>query len=1129
MREIRATGAGQPETSYYPALSSLLNELGNDLKPKVRCVINLKNRGAGMPDGGLFTKDQFGKDKEANPFDGQVPSRGVLEAKAVSDDSWVTAEGEQVTRYWGKYQQVLVTNFRDFVLVGRGADGRPRKLETFRLAKSEKEFWAAAANPRATANGVEQRFVEYLKRVLLHAAPLVDPKDLAWFLASYARDAAARIEDADLPALLSLRSALEESLGLKFEGEKGEHFFRSTLIQTLFYGVFSAWVLWCREMKREQFEWRIAGWTLHVPMIRALFEQIATPAKLEPLGLVEVLDWTAAALNRVDQKEFFQRFEDEHAVPYFYEPFLAAFDPGLRKQLGVWYTPPEIVQYMVERVDRVLREELSIRDGLADPRVFVLDPACGTGAYLVEVLKRIAKTRSEKGAGALLAADVKKAARERVFGFEILPAPFVVSHLQIGLYLSKIGSPLEDAGDERAAVFLTNALTGWEPPREEKKPLIFPELAEERDAADHVKRDTPILVILGNPPYNAFAGVSPKEEEGLVEPYKKGLVKEWGIKKFNLDDLYVRFFRLAERKIAEMKPFRGVVSFISNHSWIREPSFVVLRKHLLLNFDRFWIENMHGNRKISEYAPDGRTSETIFAIQGQSVGIQQGVAISLWVKSGKERTPKVLFRDDHNAAKAVERRAQLLTSLSEKPFDDRYVEAKPTKDNRFSFRPESVSSEYSAWPTIESFADFKPSLGILENRKEALIDIDREPLEDRMRAYFDRGLSWNDLKSQKHGLVEDAARFDSEKTFKLMRDGEAHQFHAEFIRKLLVRPMDLRWCYYVPTRPIWNEPRTGYATQCWPGNSALVTRRKGVAEPEGIPFFFTSALGFQHSMNTDAYFVPLKLRISREDDHVQGRVDIDAVRSNLSLAARRYLNDLPLTRLDSDPGAGSMLWFHSLAIGCSPLYLSENADGIRQDWPRIPLPASKDAFLASAGLGSKIAALLNTEPEIEGVTTGTIRPELAALGVISRAGGGQLDAKRDLAVTAGWGHAGKGGVTMPGKGKVFERDFSKEELASLGSAAELLGPQTCDIFVNDGAYWKNVPIRAWEYFIGGYQVLKKWLSYRENELLGRDLTPEEVREVTNMVRRLAALVLLEPELDENYRRVTASTYPWQTS
>ena len=140
-----------------------------------------------------------------------------------------------------------MTNYRDFVLVGQDAEGKPAKLETFRLADNEKAFWAAAIIPRSLAEKMGVRFEEYLLRVMLHAAPLAAPEDVAWFLASYARDARARIEGVELPALATVRSALEEALGLKFEGEKGEHFFRSTLVQTLFYGVFSAWVLWAKQ------------------------------------------------------------------------------------------------------------------------------------------------------------------------------------------------------------------------------------------------------------------------------------------------------------------------------------------------------------------------------------------------------------------------------------------------------------------------------------------------------------------------------------------------------------------------------------------------------------------------------------------------------------------------------------------------------------------------------------------------------------------------------------------------------------------------------------------------------------------------------------------------------------------
>ena len=367
---------------------------------------------------------------------------------------------------------------------------------------------------------------------LSHRAALTEPRDLAWLLASYARDGLARVEAAGgAPQLAAVRSALEEALGIRFEGERGRRFFHSTLVQTLFYGIFSAWVLWARTHATPEpgrlstgtpdtvrFRWREAVWHLRAPVLRALFQQIADPGRLQPLGLTEVLDWTAAALDRVDRTAFFARFNEGEAVPYFYEPFLEAFDPELRKQLGVWYTPSEVVRYMVARVDRALKDDLGIPDGLAAENVFVLDPCCGTGAYLAEVLRRIAANLDGRGMGKLVGAGVKHAAMERVFGFEIMPAPFVVAHLQVGLTMQDLDAPLADDGTERAGVYLTNALTGWEP--RTNKPLPFPELEEERDRAERVKQERPILVILGNPPYNGFAGMAVDEERELSDTYR---------------------------------------------------------------------------------------------------------------------------------------------------------------------------------------------------------------------------------------------------------------------------------------------------------------------------------------------------------------------------------------------------------------------------------------------------------------------------------------------------------------------------------------------------------------------------------------------------------------------------------
>jgi hypothetical protein len=780
MGEVRRTGSHVAETSFYPALERLLSDIGKTLSPKVRCVINIANRGAGLPDGGLFSADQFRRktrdaDAKENPFLVQNPSRGVIEAKPPALDVHKVAGTEQVERYWKRYGMVLVTNFRAFALIGKGPIGQPCILESFALSETESEFWHFTAHPHQAAKRGE-RLLEYLKRVLLHNAPLSAPQDVAGLLASYAHDARLRIEQADLPALTSLRQALEDALGLRFEGEKGEHFFRSTLIQTLFYGVFSAWVLWARRCDAKPsketgfadalrdtavpytvaggFDWRSAHYLLRVPMLRALFVQVADPARLGALGLIEVLDWTAAALNRVDRAEFFRSFDEGHAVQYFYEPFLHAFDPELRKELGVWYTPEEIVRYQVERVDAVLRSELGLADGLADPHVVVLDPCCGTGAYLRAVLRRIAATLHDKGGDALVANDLKKAAMERVFGFEILPAPFVIAHLQLGLELETLGAPLSDRSDppERAGVYLTNALTGWEPPKEKPKQIAFPGFDDERDAAGKVKQEKPILVILGNPPYNAFAGVSPEEENGLVEPYKKGLISEWRIKKFNLDELYSRFLRLAERRVAE-KGGRGVVCYISSFSYISDPSFVVLRKRFLDEFDSLWIDCLNGDsRETGKQTPDGGPDPSVFSTEWNKAGIQLGTAVGLFVKRGQtcgEREgiaiadKKVMFRHFWGRSK----REDLLASLDTKDFDAQYETSNPRKDNRWSFRPSDVASAYLGWPKVTDLCATSPYNGPVERRGFALISMEKNPLTDRISAYFDPTVPDGEIKN----------------------------------------------------------------------------------------------------------------------------------------------------------------------------------------------------------------------------------------------------------------------------------------------------------------------------------------------------------------------------------------------
>ena len=1098
LRRAYASGGATGERSYYPALEGLLGAVGATLKPKVFCVLELADQGAGHPDCALYTARQVQKGR---PRRGQVPERGVVEVKGVGDNAWLTAESDQVSRYWGRYRLVLVTNLRDFVLVGADTSGDPAKLETFRLAENADDFWSQLEKPRAFAREVAAGLGEYLARALSHRAALAEPKDLAWLLASYARDGLARVEAAgNAPSLLTVRSALEEALGIRFEGRRGERLFRSTLIQTLFYGVFSAWVLWSRQTRNSagplfeggynpaRFRWHDAGWYLRAPVLRALFHQLSDPGRLQSLGLVEVLDWTAAALDRVDRAEFFSRFNEGEAVPYFYEPFLEAFDPALRKQLGVWYTPPEVVRYMVARVDRALKDDLGIPDGLAAENVYVLDPCCGTGAYLAEVLRRIAANLEEQGLGALAGVAVRKAATERVFGFEIMPAPFVVAHLQVGLTMQNLDAPLADDGTERAGVFLTNALTGWEP--RVTKPLPFPELEEERDRAEQVKQETPILVILGNPPYNGFAGMAVDEERELSEAYRttRRVRRPEGQ---GLNDLYVRFFRMAERRIAQ-KTGQGVVCFISNYSWLDGLSFTGMRERFLEAFDAIRIDCLNGDKyKTGKVAPDGSPDPSIFSTEGDPVGIQVGTAISTLVrKADHEPAKSVAFRHLWGQAKPAE-----LIATAEAEPDVLYSEIEPVLPLGLPFVETAVSADWFDWPALPDL--FPVSFpGVKTSRDGFLVDTDLDRLRARVGDYFDTALSHEEIGRRYPKVMKSTAGFDAPAVRDaLLKLGGPDE--AGFIR-FAYRPFDNRWLYWEKDG-LLDRPRADYRPHVFDGNLWMGSSKREIQADFSHGTLVRDLANWKFGF-WGIHLFPAWLFDDGLGNSARGR------RANLSPKADRYLARVDLGVED--------LFHHVLATLHDPAYREANAGALRMEWPRIWLPGWPDgeaegaaeALARSATHGRELAALLDPETPVPGVTRTPLRSDIAAIAVPCTVGGRNM-AGDDFAVTVGWGHYGSGDAVMPGRGRAEERAYTPEETTAMLDALPVLGDKTFDVYLNGEAFWRNIPAAVWDYRLGGYQILKKWLSYRKREVLGRRLRTEEVQHFTDTARRIGAILV----------------------
>ena len=942
-------------------------------------------------------------------------------------------------------------------------------------------------------------------------------------------------------------------------------------------------------------------------MLRALFQQLSDPGRLQPLGLVEVLDWTAAALDRVDRDAFFDRFSEGEAVPYFYEPFLQAFDPALRKQLGVWYTPVEVVRYMVARVDRALKDDLGIPDGLAADNVYVLDPCCGTGAYLAEVLRRIASNLQDRSVGALTGAQVKRAATGRVFGFEIMPAPFVVAHLQVGLTMQALDAPLADDRDERAGIFLTNALTGWEP--SVQKPLPFPELEEERDRAERVKQDSPILVILGNPPYNGYAGMAVDEERELSTAYRttRRVRRPEGQ---GLNDLYVRFFRMAERRIAE-KTGRGVVCFISNYSWLDGLSFTGMRERYLDAFDTIRIDCLNGDKyRTGKTTPDGDPDPSIFSTPEDPVGIQVGTAITTLVRRRKaDHAPanKVAFRHLWGQTKRED-----LTATANTEPEVLYDSFAPSLPLGLPFARMAVADDWSNWPSLPDL--FPTSFpGVATSRDPFLVDIDLDSLKAQVSDYFNRTLSHDDITRLYPAVMRTTARFDAinVRDSLTVRGGPNRTGFVHYA----YRPFDNRWLYWEAQTKLLDEKRSSYKPHVFKGNSWLVTPQKQRRDWSPPPV--VSVMGDINHMDGSTSYVPAYLR---DDGLGLETTDGTPRRPNLSAAAHSYLERLGLGVED--------LFHHVLAVLHDPAYREANAGALRMEWPRIPLPGWPDGndddaaaeLAASAARGRDLAALLDPDTPVPGVTEPrpgapsgrALRPEIAEIAVPSTIDNTNMTGN-DFALTAGWGHFGQGDAVMPGQGRPIERPYTAPEQSALppvipalsrdscpagtvphpvpvprdtrddahtpgdtttprteddaalppvipalsrnpvpvprntgdtpgvtttprteddaalppvipalsrnpvptpsdaqtiDDTAHILGETTFDIYLNDRAYWRNVPAPVWNYKLGGYQVLKKWLSYREHKVLARPLHPHEVQHFTNTARRITAILQL---------------------
>ena len=1139
------------EATYYPAIKALIAAAlaVQNLPFDVRVNTSEEKLGGGinLPDIALYDADGM-----FLTVCGEVkPPDTELEELAMSTDG-----NDQIGRYLAATRAVLLCNVRAFGLltVKPEWNGSGPVPSMARRIEQVVPLWSSPMTlreKRAIEAESLRAFAELVETAVTRHAPIADPESLARIMARQAKRAKADLPARFTRAVQGLLDDFADALGVTFEGPEGEEFLRSSLIQTAFYGLFAGWALWWQGDRTRAFRWEDLADYLKIPFLGGLFHEFRHPSRMRELRLAKHLALGTETLARVDAERFFERFrpptldEDAQAtttaIMYFYEPFLEAFDPQLRKELGVWYTPTHVIRYQVAKIDRLLRDELGCSRGFADERVVVLDPACGTGAYLIEVLRHMARQLAAEGAHATLAAQLLDAMCRRFIGFEVLTAPFVVAQLQLHLLLADAGA--EPDGDHRPAIFLTNALTGWHGP--DQRALNFPELQEEHDAARDVKRDAKVIVVLGNPPYNRFAGVPLEEEAALVDHYKgisrnpkgkqvgpSGLFSRWRIRKQLLDELYVRFLRLAEVRIGEEAEF-GVVSYISNSSFLTGRSHPILRESLLNSFHDMWIDNLNGDKYATgKVIPaglpgEGTADQSIFSTEHDPRGIQVGTTITTYLKRNtdaqdSEAIATVSYREFWG--RAEDKREALIASLTMSSWSTEereavagtpagprsYEQFSPTPDTAWRLIPSSASG-FLEWP---GFGDLFPVFfqGVNPNRglDGSVIDTDRTVLERRMYDYLSAS-SFDVVRERYPTLCVERAGYDPETARgAIVAEGG---FDREKVMTYSVFPFDVRWIYYEREARLLNRSRPDLGDHLQ-DNSFLVSAPKARRVSESRPLVL-SGLFDLHLHDWGSVGFPAEVNVDEGPGFFALELTERKRRANLDDRVWTALRDA--WRMEGDVTGDDAkrlcraLFRYCLVISHAPQYEADHKDSLAQDWPHIPIWKDSSGFQEISVLGERLQRLLDPLEDASPVLEDLLGTGLQALAVVQRVDGGTVN-DSDLVVE----HSYFGSAS----GKWEERMLKDSE-----PRHPEWGALTGDLYLNDRVFLSHVPQAVWSYELGGYPVLKKWLGYRDaRRRKGRHLTLAELTHLRNVVHRLAAVLTLRPALDKAYERACADAW-----
>ncbi|MFH1891819.1 MAG: type ISP restriction/modification enzyme [Candidatus Zixiibacteriota bacterium] len=1062
------------EHSYRPALKSLLEALSNEIS----ATNEPKRERCGAPDF-IVTR-------------GHTPL-GYVEAKDIDKNLDEVEKSEQMARYLDGLSNLILTDYLEFRWFERG-----ELRLTASLAKVDRD-----GKLQKEKAGIAE-FSALSESFFAAKTPTIGtPKELAKRMAAIARlirDITIKsLEDEDKAG--SLHAQLDGFRKVLLHDLQPDQF-GDMYAQTICYGLFAAK---CNHEGGEPFTRQSAAYELPKtnPFLKKMFAHMAGP-ELDD-RLTWAVDDLAELLNRSDMdailKDFGKRTRREDPVVHFYETFLAAYDPKMREARGVYYTPEPVVSYIVRSVDHILKTDFGIKDGLADTtkiplyknevdeegkthrkkvgechKVLILDPAVGTGTFLHGVIDHIHEHLVETGQAGTWSAYVSEHLLPRLYGFELLMAPYAVAHMKLGLQLSQLGYDFKSG--ERLRIYLTNTL---EKAKEKQIDVPFANMiAEEANSAVEIKSENPVMVILGNPPYSGHSANKGDWIKDLLHG-KDSLTEEPTANYFEVDgkplgernpkwlnDDYVKFIRFAQWRIE--RTGYGILSFISNHSYLDSPTFRGMRQSLMSTFDDIFILDLHGNTKKREVCPDGSKDENVF-------DIQQGVAIGTFVR-----------KDDSPKSSTLVNHAHLWGLREERSADDTLTGGKyhwlgkQDCSNTDWAVTESGSPDYMLVPQddrerCEYYENWDVS-NIMTVKSVGVVTA-----RDKLTIHWDRDLLWQTVVEFARLTPEVArARFrlgpDAQdwKVSMAIQDIDSTGPDSRFIKPILYRPFDIRYSYYTGrSRGFICRPRAGVMRHLVAGsNLALTVGRAGQVIDSGewnIVFCSSSITEFNLFRRGGNNIIPLYVFADDEQTDMfktdTPPTKCSGRRPNL---APEFIDDFSRKikmRFISD-GKGDLkktfgpedVFSYMYAIFHSPTYRSRYAEFLKIDFPRLPLTSRPPLFRDLCALGEQLVGLHLMEKHGPGITSYPV----------------------------------DGDHTVE---KVRYTEPSKKSPAGR-------------VWINKTQYFGGVPPEVWEFHIGGYQVCHKWLKDRKGRKLGID----DLTHYQHIVSALSETIRLMSEIDQ---------------